>query len=96
MESMEEDVGIVLEEGVVINRHSMRRILRGPVDVEILVIHTNRMSLVSRLLRALGLNGVFSGSRHFSIHNTATACPQQTACTSTSARVYTSPASLHV
>lgn len=34
LESMEEDTGIVLEGGVVINRHSMRRILRGPRDME--------------------------------------------------------------
>jgi hypothetical protein len=35
--SMEEDVGIVLEEGVIVNRHSLRRILRGPADVEMIV-----------------------------------------------------------
>jgi hypothetical protein len=35
--SMEEEVGIVLDEGIVVNRHSLRRILRGPGDVEQLV-----------------------------------------------------------
>jgi len=34
LESMEEDIGIVLEGGLHINKHSMRRILRGPLDVE--------------------------------------------------------------
>ena len=32
LESLEEDLGIVLEGGITVNRHSMRRILRGPLD----------------------------------------------------------------
>merc|ERR1712100_529003 len=34
LESLEEDLGIVLDGGIYVNKHSMRRILRGPLDVE--------------------------------------------------------------
>lgn len=53
---MEEDVGIVLDEGVVINRHSIRRILRGPGDLEKIVRFILIFVLVtSGLSRALHL-----------------------------------------
>jgi hypothetical protein len=48
---MEEDVGIVLDEGVIINRHSMRRILRGPGDVEPLVRFSFVLSLLPSVCR---------------------------------------------
>jgi hypothetical protein len=48
---MEEDVGIVLDEGVIINRHSMRRILRGPGDVEPLVRFIFVLSLLPGVCR---------------------------------------------
>ena len=34
LESLKEEPGIVFEEGIYINKHSMRRILRGPAEVE--------------------------------------------------------------
>ena len=35
LESLEEDLGIVLEGGITVNRHSMRRILRGPLAADL-------------------------------------------------------------
>ena len=34
LESLEEDLGIVMDGGIYVNKHSMRRILRGPLEVE--------------------------------------------------------------